>query len=82
MEVICPLLITGFACANSPFSKVITGCLLKLTISEAPYPTPFWVRSTEVTTPLTTGWSTAWKSCPPALVETPIDPSTVATMGW
>ena len=73
---------TAFAWADSPFSKVITGCLLKLIISDAPYPTPAWVKSTDVTSPLTMGCKTALKFCPPTLVETPIFPSTVTVIGW
>ena len=74
-------MITAFAWADSPFSKVITGCLLKLIISEAPYPTPACVKSTDDTCPLTIGCSTALKSCPPALVETPTVPLTVTVIG-
>ena len=55
---------------------------MKLIISEAPYPTPACVKSTDFTSPLTTGCKTALKSCPPALVETPIVPSTVTVIGW
>jgi len=60
---------------------VITGCLLKLIISEAPYPTPACVKSTDDTCPLTTGCRTALKSCPPDLVETPIVPVTLTVIG-
>ena len=75
-------MIIGSAWADSPYENVITGCLLKLIISEAPYPTPACVRSTDDIFPLTIGCKTALKSCPPDLVETPIVPSTVIDIGW
>ena len=45
---IAPFLIIGLSCASDPMPGVIFGSLSKLIISDAPYPTPFSVKSIDV----------------------------------
>ena len=54
-ETMLPLLMTGMRVASSPLLNEIFGCLLKLMISEEPYPTPEEVRSIDSIEPLKIG---------------------------
>jgi len=67
--------------ALEPLLRVISGCLSKLTISEEPYPVPLSVRSTDSILPLNTGWTWHEKFWS-VLVETPVIPSTLTTIGF
>ena len=51
----------------TPDDKLTSGCLLKLMISDDPYPTPLSARWIDVTSPLNIGWTLASK------VSTPTD---------
>ena len=72
---IFPLLTIGRSSASLPLNNLKLGCLLKLIISLAPYPTPLSVKSTDSIEPRKMGWSFALKSCPLKVV-TPIFPET------
>jgi len=79
-SIIWPLATTGNNSPLTPVYKSILGCLLKLSISDAPYPTPPSVRWIEVTSPLNNGWGTHWKFLP-SIELIPTIPSTFTTIG-
>ena len=53
--VICPFFMIGTSCAFSPLKNVISGCLLKLIISEEPYLLPPLSKLIESKEPLKIG---------------------------
>ena len=76
---ILPLLIIGWSCASTPVSRDIDGWWSKPTISEDPYPTPPFSKWTEVTVPLTIGWTEASKVSDP-IDDIPTFPVNVAVI--
>ena len=79
-SIIWPLATTGNNSPLTPVYKSTLGCLLKLSISDAPYPTPACVKWTYVTSPLNKGWGTHWKVLP-SIELMPIIPSTFTEIG-
>ena len=79
-SIIDPPATTGNNSPLTPVYKSTLGCLLKLSISDAPYPTPPFVKWTDVTSPLNKGWGTHWKVLP-SIELIPIIPSTFTEIG-
>ena len=67
--------------ASLPEYKLISGDLWKFKISDAPYPTPPLVKSTDVISPLNIGWTSASKVFP-AIDDIPTLPITSTEIGW
>ena len=67
--------------ASFPEYKSTSGFRLKLSISDAPYPTPLFVRFIEVISPLTIGWTTA-SYVFPAIDDIPTLPISSTDIGW
>ena len=79
-STISPLWITAVASPFLPVFTLTSHGLSKFKISEEPYPTPLSVRWIEVISPLTIGWTIAWKSLPPR-DDTPTLPITSTLIG-
>ena len=66
--------------ASLPVFRIISGTLLKLTISDAPYPTPLLVNWSDVISPLKIGCRDASKVLPD-IEDTPTLPITSTDIG-
>ena len=55
----------GVNCASDPDNNVTSGSLIKLIISDAPYPTPLFDKWTDVISPLIIGWTLSSKVSDP-----------------
>ena len=74
-------MITGVNCAWEPAINLNCGCLLKLIISEEPYPTPLSVKWTDLIDPLKIG-CVSHSKVSPAIEDIPTLPLRLIVIGW
>ena len=78
--MIFPPCTIGCTWPSTPEDRVTSGSLLKLIISDEPYPTPLSAKWIDVTSPLNIGWILASKVSFPTDV-TPTSPVKVTLIG-
>ena len=71
----------GVSCASDPDNKLTSGSLIKLIISDAPYPTPLLDKWIDVISPLTIGWTLSSKVSDP-IEEMPTSPTILTLISW
>ena len=80
-STISPPLTTGVNCASDPDNKLTSGSLIKLIISDAPYPTPLFDKWIDVISPLIIGWTLSSNVSDPTEVI-PTSPVILTVISW